>query len=518
MEKIDGYIDIPSGYIPNQGFYLNVSGGYEIGQVPQDIDKYNLNASLNFVFPKFEGLLAYYRVQDWTIDLKYLLFSKKVYSLSMGIDRITYRKYITPLGGGDTYTSGYLDEQYRTRPQERFSIYVVNTYKPFDFVELTAGIGRGKYVGYGPRSRYFNIDYFLTKSDTSNYHPDYSFGLFWGLRVKILPFLSGVIEFDGRDVNGGIGFNFGNYYFNLCLTKIEQISDIVDRNVRFNFSFGGKVYGIAQKKTGFIIVRVYDDETKLPLQCVIELTDLKTNKTKSFVVNEQGVAQILTEEGSYKLVFKKENYVQKTGKVKVVKDKKIDIKIGLKRILSPEETLVESKLNEVKELINSGRLNEANNLINECMKIIPGYSKTVALQKELKDLIKIKVDSLNNLASQYEKTNPEIGIRYLEEILKITPNDESVKSRIDALKIMIASKTKPVTPPPQVKPEKPKEIPKTQTQKPSQEEINNWYKEAVNLYLQGKYKESKTLLEKILKYDPTNEKAKKYLEKVKEKI
>lgn len=524
MEKIGGYIDIPSGFIPTKGIYLNFSGGVELGDVPQDVNKYNINAAFNLVLPKFEGSLSYYKIQDWTLDIKYLLFSNNVYSAAIGIDRITYRKYITPLGGGDENTTGYLDEQYRIRPQERFSLYFVNTYKPYELVEFTSGIGRGRYVGYGPRSKYFNLDYLFVKDDTSRYHQDIVFGLFGGFRIKILPYLSAVIEFDGRDVNAGLGVNIKDYYFNLCLTKIEQISDILDRNVRLNFSFGGKVFDMAQPRKGIVLIRVYDEDTKLPIQCVIEVVNIKNNKIRTFETNSEGFAQLSVEEGSYKINFKNEKYSMKTGKVNIVKDKKTDIKIGLKRLLTPEEILVENKLKEVKDMINLGKFKEANDLINECMRIIPGYSKTVSLQKELRDLIKVRVDSLNNLSIQFENSNPSLSLKFLEEILMITPDDEITKTKITTLKLKIASLTKPKedTNKPQAKPqEKPKteEKPKTtQQQKPTQEEINKWYKDAVELFLQGKYKESKALLDKILKYDPNNERAKKYLEKVKEKL
>lgn len=524
MEKIDGYIDIPSGSLPKQGMYINLSGGYELGTVPEDINKYNINAAINLVFPRFEGALSYYKIQDWTLDIKYLLFSRNVYSASIGIDRITYRKYITPFGGGNETNTGYLDEQYKTRPQEWFSLYFVNTYKPSELIELTLGIGRGRYVGYGPRSRYFNLDYLLVKNDTSGYHQDIVFGLFGGLKVKILPYVSGIIEFDGRDVNAGLGVNINGYYFNLCLTKIEQISDILDRNVRFNFSVGGKIYAMNEVKKGILLIRIYDEETKFPIQCAIEMINTKTGKIKTFDTNQEGILQITIEEGTYKITFKNEKYLKKSGTVNIMKDKKIDIKIGLKKLQSPEEILVENKLKEVEDFINLGKLKEANDLINECMKILPGYGKTVTLQKKLKDIIKTKVDSLNVLVIQYENTNPSISLKLLEEILTITPNDETIKVRMDSLKLKIASLT---TQKPETKQDKPKtqEQPKpqdkpktTQPQKPSQEELNNWYKEAINLYLQGKYKEAKALLEKILKYNPNNDKAKKYLEKVKEKL
>ncbi|HHE04574.1 MAG TPA: tetratricopeptide repeat protein, partial [candidate division WOR-3 bacterium] len=44
------------------------------------------------------------------------------------------------------------------------------------------------------------------------------------------------------------------------------------------------------------------------------------------------------------------------------------------------------------------------------------------------------------------------------------------------------------------------------------------YKKGVKLYLQGKYKEAYNLFKKILKYDPNNVRAKKYLKKAQTRI
>jgi len=54
--------------------------------------------------------------------------------------------------------------------------------------------------------------------------------------------------------------------------------------------------------------------------------------------------------------------------------------------------------------------------------------------------------------------------------------------------------------------------------KPSKATLNNWYKQAVRYYMSGKYRQAYNLLTKILKYDPNNKKAKRYLKKVKAKL
>ena len=126
----------------------------------------------------------------------------------MGIDNITYAKHISSLGTGDTV--GFLEEiGYTTasggRPPEMLSAYVGLQQTFGEMFNIVIGIGRGRFVGYGERSRYFNTDLFVLGDDyITEEHSSWALGLFLGTSLRFPFGLEFMVEMDGRDASIGM--------------------------------------------------------------------------------------------------------------------------------------------------------------------------------------------------------------------------------------------------------------------------------------------------------------------------
>ena len=511
-EKISGYIDIPTARTAQPGLYLNLTGSYALGEDPYSVD---VNGIIGLSINNLEFYLSGFTLNSWVLDFKYTVLKKNM-SFAFGVDRIAYQKYITPVGSGES--TGYTDERYITRPPEWFSAYVVGTFPLGNFLEATVGLGRGKFVGYGPRSRYFNIDYFFNREGVipvSGTHPEYAVGLFGGVRIKFTPFASLVIEEDGRDVNTGLVLGNDRINVHLTLTKLEQITDLPMANVRMDLSVGAQMMPILERKTGFIVFRIYDQKSKSPLPALVKFYNVKGKLVMKINVPPEGIVRKEIPAGRYRIRIESKGYRPKTGRLHIRENKKINLKIGLLKKLSPEEIAVIEALKRARNKVGEGDLLGAMAEVNGALKILPSSADALAMKKEVEGLIEARVSELRKKAIALEKSNPSSAIKFWQEVLRYKPGNKEIVARIDKLnsQIKAASAKARRKPPRRTTTRK-----KPAVKKPSKATLNKWYKQAVRYYLNGKYRQAYNLLKKILKYDPNNKKAKRYLKKVKAKL
>jgi TolA-binding protein len=223
----NSYIDIPSANI-EEGLFVNANGN-----LPLSSDRgYGFDPNFGIEFSK-AGVnlgLDWYAGTDFALDLAYRFYNAKNTSFSFGIDNIAFSKYISSLGS-DTI---FADEIYDPRPPEAWSFYLAGTQKFGRRFELTAGLGRGKYVGYGPRSSLPNTDVFY-----SDKHENFAFGLFLGTRYSITKWLDVLLEGDGRDINLGVQCELGRFQGEVSLTKFEGFifGENEPHSVRLNSTF-----------------------------------------------------------------------------------------------------------------------------------------------------------------------------------------------------------------------------------------------------------------------------------------
>jgi TolA-binding protein len=226
----NSYIDIPSANFTD-GLFVNINGNYPIspdlayGFDPNmgiEFSKYNIDAAINW----FDG-------GDFGLDLSYRFYERQKTYLAFGVDNITFSKYISPLGRDTTF----IDEFYDPRPPEAWSFYVVGSKKFGRYLELNGGIGRGKFVGYGPHSNMPNTDVF-----SSDKHENFAFGLFLGTKFSPKEGLDLILEADGRDINMGIQGELGIFKGGFSLIKIEnllwdRIDSLQTARINVNVSF-----------------------------------------------------------------------------------------------------------------------------------------------------------------------------------------------------------------------------------------------------------------------------------------
>jgi outer membrane protein OmpA-like peptidoglycan-associated protein len=257
--KRESYVDMPSANF-EQGLYFNVSSSYPI----RDIDdvKFDPNFGIDFSYNKFGIALKWYNGADFALDLSYLLLAEygPYPALAVGISEVAVEKYVSPAG----YDEVFNDENYTDRPPEVASAYIVATKKLSENFDITGGIGRGKFVGYGPRSHYINIDAFFDET-----HENWAFGLFGGIKGSLPNGLAFIGEVDGRDVNIGVEYQNELVKGTLALNKLEQFGSEYELSPRVSLNLSYKITdmkkGVDENKKFPVAIELIDDKSREPV-------------------------------------------------------------------------------------------------------------------------------------------------------------------------------------------------------------------------------------------------------------
>jgi outer membrane protein OmpA-like peptidoglycan-associated protein len=326
--KREAYIDIPTANF-TEGLYINVSSSYPIRDI-EDV-KFDPNIGIDFSHNKFGLAVKWYDGMDFAMDLSYQILTEKGSSpgLAIGINEISTSKYISPAGSEDVFN----DENYIYRPPEIASAYIVGTKKISKNFEMTAGIGRGRFVGYGPRSKRVNIDAFSDEN-----HENWVFGLFSGMRV-VFPNnnLAFIIEGDARDLNTGVEYENELVKGTLALNKIELFGNETNLSPRLSLNLSYKLTDmeekIKEKKEYPLGIELIDEKSREPVEGNIIIANTKGDKIKVSPLNN--IHSFYLEPGIYNALISAMEY----------KDKKIamTVKGGTSKNLYTVE------LNKIKE-------------------------------------------------------------------------------------------------------------------------------------------------------------------------
>jgi outer membrane protein OmpA-like peptidoglycan-associated protein len=332
------YIDIPTANL-NEGFFINLNGNYPIKEEGEV--KFDPNAGFEFSFKRFNAVFKWYNEADFAMDLSYQIIKEidNLPSISIGINDITYKKYISPVGS-DSVT--YDDENYVPRPPEVASAYLVASKKLNENIELTAGFGRGRFIGYGPRSKNLNFDIFLDEK-----HENVVLGLFGGLKFTILDGLSLIVEGDGRDANIGMMYETDIFKGSFGLTKVEQFTANEDLPLtpRIDFNLSIKFPTFEREAKGILDLFVYDKESE---ESLLGRLIISNGEEKMLAIPSSGKLSYEIEPGSYMLIFNSPNYEEKRLKVSIAPNetKKIYVDMSRKRKI----TIVKKKELSITEL------------------------------------------------------------------------------------------------------------------------------------------------------------------------
>ncbi len=205
--------------------------------------KWERGAGLRFSpIDRLELALTAYTRRDYVLGFSYQILSpkKSPLALAIGVHDLGLHSYISPVGHGENQT--WPDWAYTYRQMERPSIFLVTSIPVLKIARIHAGLGRGRNVGYGNRSKYFNTDLFFDEKH------QWAVGLFGGVEINFTPNIGLAIEAQGRDLNAGVKANFGPVHAGLALTKLEGLILTQNEENRFGRIAFGLSYHIGKEQ------------------------------------------------------------------------------------------------------------------------------------------------------------------------------------------------------------------------------------------------------------------------------
>lgn len=263
FNRTSGLIDIPTARVlPHLGFRIGLDGTIPLGSAPGNEDfEGNVHMALG-LGDQFEVYLDVYSFSDFTPAFGFChnFLGGEIIALSWGIHQISYALDVSEVGHGDS--TGwhddlmYYDGDYE-KPFELGSAFIVATYSATDRSHATIGIGRGRYVGYGTHSHYFNSNLYHEKGG------DWGIGLIAGVEIMFTDRISFLFEGDSRDLNLGFKFRFLPVEIGIAMSKFEWLlwSDMNDYQPRLAASISYVQDKKKEKpKSGMIAGTVHDTE------------------------------------------------------------------------------------------------------------------------------------------------------------------------------------------------------------------------------------------------------------------
>ncbi len=503
----NGIIDIPRGVFLDPG---KLSVNLSVGMGVKDINVEDIT---------YAGFTPTYERFDWDFNIDYRLpinyplefaltaYSPTVFALSVaagiplpfpmaiGVENITYNSFVSSID------SGYVDEALYgdDRSSEWFSLFIVTSKSFGKLGEYTFGIGRGRFIGSGPKSQYFNTSYLL------NMDPDMSMGIFFGGIIPIVEktfYLTG--DFDGRDVNIGMRYTNNNLRIDAALTHVEQMLPNYPASPMFNLSFAYSFDLKPKAKKGKVQILCYDIDTRKNLNGEFVILGEK-EKTYNIV---NGKLTIELPVDKYQVEVRSKDYISMKKVISVVAGGTSSYKFPLKKMVQKstfKNNTPQAKL--YREALLYYKRGDVVNAIEKMKKCIAIEPDNATYKNFLQDLYKKRNEEIvyhKKAARSFEDKGMKTrAIAEWKAVLKLNPKDYEAKN---ALKRLTKKKTSTKKKTVKKKSAKPR---KTATQ---------WYNEGISYYKKGKYKQAIKCFKEALKLDPKNKKAKRYLKKAENRL
>ncbi len=403
--KREAYIDIPTANL-NQGFYIVVNSSYPIKDV--DDVKLDPNIGINFTYDNYGGALKWYDGSDFALDFSYQILSGygNIPCIAVGFSDINVNKYISTAGTDEVFN----DEDFTHRPPESWSFYVVASKKLNRLIEVNAGLGRGKFVGYGTLYKHMNTDMF-----TDGNHEIWAFGLFGGMKIIFTNSMAFIAEGDGRDVNIGLEYQNQLIKGTLAFTKLEVFNNSEqDFSPRVGLNVSYKIMSLREearkeKKKLPVSIELIDNESRAPVEGKVITTDTKGDTVE--ISKDKSIHPFKLEPGIYTA------FISATG----YKDKEIDMMVKEET----DKNLYTIELSGIEEPV---KLEE----VEDSVKIIE--TEESVKPEEIEDSVEIiKIE---------EPAKPE----EVEDSVKIIDNFEYIKNEIDGIRIKFPFRKAKLTP------------------------------------------------------------------------
>ena len=272
FNRTSGLIDIPTAQImPHLGFRCGVDGSLGL----QDLtDTDDLDWNLHFSMGLFDFIEAYaevYTFENFTaaIGFSHRFLDIDNFSFAWGIHSISYDLNVSEVGRGDSI--GWFDDMmYNSdgyeKPFELGSAFIVSTYAVRHNIDITLGLGRGRYVGYGTHSKYFNSNVYREEGG------DWGVGLIAGIEVRPVNNVRLMVDGDGRDVNVGLGLRIHPVEVCVALSKLEWYiwpSDTYKPRLSASLSYMNLMEA---PRPGIVAGRVLDEDGK-PMAAMVGFVD-----------------------------------------------------------------------------------------------------------------------------------------------------------------------------------------------------------------------------------------------------
>jgi len=499
------YIDIPSA-TARDGLFINFNGGYALSsEAEQNVD---VNGSLEYSIAGFTAGLKVYTEKSFCLDLSYQILEENLNSpgFSIGIEELTNSKFVSPLGD-----SGLIDELYYSRPPEIASAYLVATKGLTNSIEMTLGLGRGKFVGYGPRSKYLNFDAFSEEK-----HADFMVGMFGGLKFSTPVGFTFMAETDGRDANVGLGYESGIWKGSLSLGKIEHFFSS-NENSLINAPWlslslsanvlGGGFGGRKENAIGTLKIALKDEKSGIPIQgkIIVSLGNIE----RTFDVTAKQKKVLTLKPGIYNVTVFSAGYKMKRANIPVKSGSTVDFDIGLTKVINPAIKKSMDLTKEAAADYKYGRLEAAKEKLEEAITLYPNNDKAKKGLSLIRKVFSDNVTSLKQKARARENSGDIRGAIGLWEQVLVWENSSATRKHIQDLKDRLSaasSKRQPVRTTTTKKP-----APAKKKLALSKQQIADLYTKGLSAYFDGNYKEAIKYFQQVLSADPSHAQAKRYL-------
>ncbi len=503
-------LELPTANLPSDPLYwqIGISTSFSLAsKYDPHVTDFDLNGMVSFNGKWFVGLNIF-TLNEISFDLGTILIPESPaspFGVSIGLRNVTWKKYISSVGGDPEEGGGFTDDNsYILRSPEMFSFYGVITRHLNSSLILHLGIGRGEFIGYGPRSKYLNTDNFLNTP-----HEYFTFGLFGALEFHLTPSLHLVFEADGRDLNTGFFIDVEKFRFVFEAQKLEHFFfngyPGFQPRINMGISLNNRLV-VPTAHPVAVTFTVLSSENKKPVKGVV-VKFLQT-EIRGIITDENGVASLSILPGSYLVSITHPEYKEVKAKINIKRDKPLKVKITIKPRVSKRDIALK-RIKEGNALLRAGKLIEAKKMFQEALNIYPRSKTAKERLANVEKAIKNRILELKSRARYYEKRGEyKSAISYWNEVLKMDPQDPDASNKISELGNKVKSPSAP---------EK-KVVKKSKPEKPSKTQIEGMLKKAIQAFNAQDYKEAKKLLQQVLKWEPDNSRAKDYLKRTEARL
>jgi len=504
-------LELPTANLPEDPVYWQAgfSTSFSLAsKYDPHVTDFDLNGSVSFNGKWFLGLNIF-TLNEISFDIGGVIIRETQgvpFGFSVGLRNISWKKYISSVGGEPEEGGGFTDDNsYILRSPESFSFYGVITRHINPSLILHLGIGRGEFIGYGPRSKFLNTDNFLNTP-----HEYFTFGIFGALEFHLTPSFHLVLEADGRDINAGIFLDVEKFKFVIETQKIEHFMFQGYPNFQPRFNVGISINSrlitpVAQPvRVAFTLI---DKETKKPVKGVT-IKFLQT-EIPAITSDEKGVASTMVMPGEYLVSIIHPEFKELKAKLNIRKDKPLEVRISLKPKISKRDIALK-KINEGDAYLRAGKLLEAKKAYQDALTIYPESKTAKERLLNAERAINNRILELKARATYHEKKGDYTNaLKYFKEILDFSPQDPDILDKITELENKL--KAPPPTKTGVVKKEE-------RPTKPSKAQIEETLNKAIQAFNAGNYKEAKRLLGEVLKWEPDNSRAREYLKRTEARL